>query len=84
MNHDVIEVLADLMLLHGTPEIIRSDNGSKFTSHKIRLWLQNAGVLTTLNATVVPNATQEIIIKLGGVVNIPTIEPLSIPKKKFA
>ena len=46
-NYDVIEVLADLMLLHGTPEYIRSDNGSEFTSHKIRLWLQNAGVITT-------------------------------------
>jgi len=46
-NYDVIEVLADLMLLHGTPEYIRSDNGSEFTSHKIRLWLQNAGVVTT-------------------------------------
>jgi transposase InsO family protein len=46
-NYDVIEVLADLMLLHGTPEYIRSDNGSEFTSHKIRQWLENAGVITT-------------------------------------
>jgi transposase InsO family protein len=44
---DVIELLADLMLLHGTPEYLRSDNGPEFTANKIRKWLQNAGVITT-------------------------------------
>ena len=42
----LIEVLADLMLLHGTPEYIRSDNGSEFTAKAIRKWLRKAGVIT--------------------------------------
>jgi transposase InsO family protein len=46
-NNDVIEVLAGLMLLNGTPEYLRSDNGPEFTAKKIRKWLQNAGVITT-------------------------------------
>ena len=47
INNDVIEVLAELMLIHGTPEYLRSDNGSEFTSNKIRKWLQNVGIITT-------------------------------------
>lgn len=42
----VIELLADLMLVRGTPEYLRSDNGSEFTAQKIREWLQRAGVTT--------------------------------------
>ena len=34
------------MLLKGTPEYLRSDNGSEFTAKRIRTWLQNAGVIT--------------------------------------
>jgi putative transposase len=45
-NNDVIEVLSGLMLLRGTPEYLRSDNGSEFTAKKIRKWLKNAGVIT--------------------------------------
>ncbi len=45
-NNDVIEVLAGLMLLKGTPEYLRSDNGSEFTAKRIRQWLANAGVIT--------------------------------------
>jgi len=45
-NNDVIEVLAGLMLLHGTPEYIRSDNGPEFTAKKVRQWLTRAGVIT--------------------------------------
>jgi len=45
-NNDVIEVLADLMMRHGTPEYLRSDNGSEFTAKKVRGWLQTAGVIT--------------------------------------
>jgi len=45
-NNDVIEVLAQLMLLKGVPEYLRSDNGSEFTSKKIRAWLKNIGVIT--------------------------------------
>jgi len=45
-NNDVLEVLAELMLLHGVPEYLRSDNGSEFTSKRIRQWLKNVGVIT--------------------------------------
>lgn len=45
-NNDVIEMLAGLMLLKGTPEYLRSDNGSEFTANKIRKWLKNVGVIT--------------------------------------
>jgi len=45
-NNDVIEALTGLMLLHGTPEYLRSDNGSEFTAKKIRTWLSNIGVTT--------------------------------------
>ena len=45
-NNDVIEVLAGLMLLNGTPEYLRSDNGPEFIAKKVRKWLQNAGVIT--------------------------------------
>ena len=45
-NNDVIEALSDLMLTHGTPEYLRSDNGSEFTAKKIRHWLNGAGITT--------------------------------------
>jgi len=45
-NNDVIELLAGLMLLSGTPEYLRSDNGSEFTAKKIREWLAHVGVIT--------------------------------------
>lgn len=45
-NNDVIEVLADLMLLRGVPEYLRSDNGSEFTSKAIREWLDQNSVIT--------------------------------------
>ncbi|MDD3663130.1 MAG: hypothetical protein PHT84_04665 [Candidatus Pacebacteria bacterium] len=38
-NDDVIELLFDLMLAHGVPEYMRSDNGSEFTAKQIREWL---------------------------------------------
>ena len=46
-NNDVIELLAELILLNGTPEYLRSDNGSEFTAKKIRKWLQNLGIIAT-------------------------------------
>jgi putative transposase len=45
-NNDIIEVLAELMIFRGTPEYLRSDNGSEFTAKKIRRWLSSAGVIT--------------------------------------
>jgi transposase InsO family protein len=46
-NTDVIEALADTMLIHGTPEYLRSDNGSEFIAKKLRKWLRDLGVITT-------------------------------------
>ena len=44
--YDVIEQLAELFVTRGTPDFIRSDNGSEFTSEVIRGWLQRLGVKT--------------------------------------
>jgi transposase InsO family protein len=43
---DVLERLAWLMATRGVPEHIRSDNGSEFTAHAVRNWLQDVGVRT--------------------------------------
>ena len=46
-NNDIIEILADLMVKHGTPEYLRSDNGIEFTAKKLMKWLSDIGVITT-------------------------------------
>ena len=38
-SRDVIRVLARLMLRHGVPDHIRSDNGSEFIARRVREWL---------------------------------------------
>lgn len=43
---DVVETLADLFLVKGLPEYIRSDNGSEFTAKVIREWLERLGAKT--------------------------------------
>lgn len=43
---DVIETLADLFLVHGTPMFIRSDNGSEFIAKALRRWLSELNVKT--------------------------------------
>ena len=43
---DVIETLADLFLLKGLPDYIRSDNGAEFTAKMIREWLGRIGAKT--------------------------------------
>jgi transposase InsO family protein len=45
-SYDVIELLAELFVNRGTPDFIRSDNGSEFTSEIIRGWLDRLGVNT--------------------------------------
>ena len=40
----VQECLTELFLERGTPEYIRSDNGSEFTEHHLRRWLDNLEV----------------------------------------
>jgi len=43
---EVIEALADVMLLKGVPEHIRSDNGPEFVAKEPRKWLADAGAKT--------------------------------------
>jgi len=45
-SQDVLRVLARLFVQRGTPEFIRSDNGSEFTSKAVRGWLERIGVQT--------------------------------------
>ena len=40
---DVIETVADAMLMHGIPEHIRSDNGPEFVAKAVRKWLARLG-----------------------------------------
>jgi putative transposase len=47
---DVLGVLGDLFITHGTPEHIRSDNGSEFTANALRNWLKTLGVKTAFIA----------------------------------
>jgi transposase InsO family protein len=43
---DVVMALADLFILKGVPEHIRSDNGSEFTAKLVRSWLERVGSST--------------------------------------
>ena len=43
---DVLEALYPLLLRHGSPEYIRSDNGPEFTAHRVRDWLEKLDVGT--------------------------------------
>jgi len=43
---EVIEQLADAMLVHGIPQYIRSDNGPEFIAKVLRDWLKEIGVQT--------------------------------------
>jgi len=43
---EVIELLAEVMLVRGIPEYIRSDNGPEFTAKALREWLQRIGANT--------------------------------------
>ena len=44
--NEVIEQLANVMIVHGIPEYIRSDNGPEFIANKLRKWLADVGVKT--------------------------------------
>ena len=43
---DVLERLTDVFVRRGTPQYIRSDNGSEFTATAVREWLAKVGVRT--------------------------------------
>lgn len=45
-SDDVIEALSDLFLINGTPDYIRSDNGSEFTAKILQNWLEKLKVKT--------------------------------------
>ena len=45
-SEDVLERLADLFTHRGTPQYIRSDNGSEFTAKAVRKWLKAVDVRT--------------------------------------
>jgi putative transposase len=42
----VIEALADVMVMKGVPEHLRSDNGPEFVARDLRQWLANTGAKT--------------------------------------
>ena len=44
--NDVVEALAKLFVVRGTPQYIRSDNGPEFVAEIVRTWLHNVGVET--------------------------------------
>jgi transposase InsO family protein len=43
---DVIDVLADLFLTHGTPAHIRSDQGPEFVAEAVKAWVAGVGAQT--------------------------------------
>ena len=45
-SRDVLDVLADLMIKHGCPKFIRSDNGPEFVAKELRKWIGDLGVQT--------------------------------------
>jgi len=45
-SQDVLDQLYDLLLSRGTPEHIRSDNGSEFTANAVRSWLKGLDITT--------------------------------------
>ena len=45
-SHDVLDCLADLCMMKGVPEHIRSDNGPEFTARVVRSWIGRVGAKT--------------------------------------
>ena len=43
-NAEVLETLYPLFLIHGKPEVIRSDNGPEFISKAFQTWLTKVGI----------------------------------------
>ena len=51
-SRDVLRMLAGLMLRHGIPKHIRSDNGPEFVAKAVREWLSRLGVETLAGESV--------------------------------
>jgi len=47
-SEHVLECLGELFVQRGTPDYIRSDNGSEFTAHAVREWLKDEVGVTPL------------------------------------
>jgi len=45
-SDDVLDTLSTLFITEGTPDYIRSDNGSEFTAKALRQWIESVGVKT--------------------------------------
>lgn len=45
-SSDVIDILADLFILRGVPDHIRSDNGAEFVAKAVREWIAAVGAKT--------------------------------------
>jgi transposase InsO family protein len=45
-SQEVVETLADVMLVRGIPEYVRSDNGPEFVARELRKWLGRLGTGT--------------------------------------
>ena len=45
-SDDVLDTLSTLFITEGTPDYIRSDNGSEFTAKTLREWIESVGVKT--------------------------------------
>lgn len=43
-GEDVLEILYPLILKHGKPDYIRSDNGPEFIANSLQEWLRRVGV----------------------------------------
>ncbi len=43
---DVLETLADVMIVRGTPDYIRSDNGPEFIALTLQEWIAKVGIQT--------------------------------------
>jgi putative transposase len=53
-SSDMIDVLANLFLVHGTPAHIRSDQGPEFVAQAVKVWIAGVGAKTAYIEKVSP------------------------------
>ena len=59
-SYDLIETLADLMLMHGIPEHMRSDNGPEFVAERLPKWLWRWELRRSTSSPAVPGRTATV------------------------